>query len=252
MTSPVNKTAVAAAFGRAAAHYDKHAAFQRESGERLLHLLDKTSFAQVLDAGCGTGHFSRYWQQQGSYVTALDLSDAMLSAAEANQAAQRYLQGDIENLPLAGESVDLAWSNLAVQWCSDLCGGIRELWRVTRPGGRIAFSTLVAGSLDELHQAWRGVDNACHANTFMPVETVLEACAPYPLHWQQSPLTLHFADSFSAMQSLKGIGATHLHHGRENRVLTRSQLQQLALAWPQQGGRFPLTYQLFCGVFIRE
>ena len=125
MTSPVNKTAVAAAFGRAAAHYDRHAAFQRESGERLLRLLDKTSFAQVLDAGCGTGYFSRYWQQQGCCVTALDLSDAMLSAAEANQAAQRYLQGDIENLPLAAESVDLAWSNLAVQWCSDLADGVR-------------------------------------------------------------------------------------------------------------------------------
>ncbi|WP_312981025.1 malonyl-ACP O-methyltransferase BioC [Atlantibacter sp.] len=252
MTSLVNKTAVAAAFSRAAAHYDKHAAFQRESGERLMGLLDQASFAQVLDAGCGTGYFSRYWQQRGSCVTALDLSEEMLRTAQGNQAAQRYLQGDIENLPLASESVDLAWSNLAVQWCSDLAGGLRELWRVTRPGGRIAFTTLVAGSLNELHQAWRGVDDASHANTFLPVDAVLDACAPFPLHWQLSPLTLHFTDPLSAMQSLKGIGATHLHHGRENRVLTRSQLQQLALAWPQQSGRYPLTYQLFCGVISRE
>lgn len=252
MTLPVNKTAVAAAFGRAAVHYDKHAAFQRESGERLLRILGDGQYATVLDAGCGTGYFSRYWQQRGSCVTALDLSDAMLRTAEANQVADHFQQGDIENLPLASESVDLVWSNLAVQWCSQLSRGISELWRVTRPGGRIAFSTLLAGSLHELHHAWRGVDNARHANTFLPVDAVLAACAPFALQWRQSPVTELFADPLSAMQSLKGIGATHLHHGRENRILTRRQLHQLALAWPQQDGAYPLTYQLFCGVITRE
>lgn len=252
MASPVNKSAVAAAFGRAAAHYDKHAAFQRQSGALLLDLLGARPYPQVLDAGCGTGYFSRYWRQRGSVVTALDLSDEMLRAARTNQAADRFQQGDIENLPLAAESVDLVWSNLAVQWCSQLSQGIREMYRVTRPGGRIAFTTLVAESLDELHQAWRGVDTASHVNAFLAVDAVLAACAPFALEWRQTPVTLYFADPLSAMQSLKGIGATHLHHGRENRVLTRRQLQQLALAWPQQGGRFPLTYQLFCGVLRRE
>lgn len=252
MTLLVNKTAVAAAFGRAAAHYDKHAVFQRQSGERLLGLLGADDYGQVLDAGCGTGYFSRFWQQRGSAVTALDLSGEMLRAAQNNRVAARYLQGDIENLPLDYASVDLAWSNLAVQWCSQLSRGISELWRVTRPGGQIAFTTLLSGSLDELHQAWRGVDDARHANRFLSLEAVLAACAGFPLVWAQSPIVLNFADPLSAMQSLKGIGATHLHDGRENRVLTRSQLQQLALAWPQQGGCFPLTYQLFCGVVTRE
>lgn len=252
MTLPVNKHAVAAAFGRAAAHYDKHAAFQRESGERLLRLLGDAPYGQVLDAGCGTGYFSRHWQQQGSIVTALDLSPDMLAVARAGGVATHFQQGDIENLPLASESIDLAWSNLAVQWCSELSQGLRELWRVTKPGGRIAFTTLVAGSLDELNQAWKKIDNASHANPFLPVDAVIDACGTFPLVWEQRPLTLHFADALSAMQSLKGIGATHLHHGRENRVLTRRQLQQLALAWPQQGGVFPLTYHVFCGVLTRE
>ena len=55
-----------------------------------------------------------------------------------------------------------------------------------------------------------------------------------------------------AMRSLKGIGATHLHEGRDQRILTRSQLQRLQLAWPQQQGRYPLTYHLFLGVIVRE
>ena len=49
-----------------------------------------------------------------------------------------------------------------------------------------------------------------------------------------------------------GIGATHLHTGREKKPLTRGQLQRLELAWPQQRGHSPLSYQLFHGVIERD
>ena len=52
--------------------------------------------------------------------------------------------------------------------------------------------------------------------------------------------------------ALKGIGATHLHAGREKKPLTRGQLQRLELAWPQQRGHFPLSYQLFHGIIERD
>ncbi len=87
---------------------------------------------------------SRYWREAGSVVTALDLSAGMLAQAQRNDAAQHYLLGDIEALPLPDACVDLAWSNLAVQWCDDLRAAIGELYRVARPGGRVAFSTLLA------------------------------------------------------------------------------------------------------------
>ncbi|MBN0379386.1 methyltransferase domain-containing protein, partial [Pseudomonas aeruginosa] len=113
--------------------------------------------AQVLDAGCGPGSMSRYWREAGSVVTALDLSAGMLAQAQRNDAAQHYLLGDIEALPLPDACVDLAWSNLAVQWCDDLRAAIGELYRVARPGGRVAFSTLLADSLPELNQAWQAI-----------------------------------------------------------------------------------------------
>ncbi|HBX04888.1 MAG TPA: malonyl-ACP O-methyltransferase BioC, partial [Leclercia adecarboxylata] len=65
-------------------------------------------------------------------------------------------------------------------------------------------------------------------------------------------VTLLFDDALSAMQSLKGIGATHLHAGRSSKPLTRGQLHQLAQAWPQQAGKFPLSYQLFHGIIERD
>lgn len=56
-----DKEAIASSFGKAADTYDKHAAFQRDVGHRLLEKLpsDLTN-KRVLDLGCGTGYFLSY------------------------------------------------------------------------------------------------------------------------------------------------------------------------------------------------
>lgn len=118
--SPVNKQAVAAAFGRAAQSYSRHDELQRLSARGLLAALGDGRFAQVLDAGCGPGGNSRYWRATGSHVTALDLSAQMLDEARQQQSADRYLVADIEAIPLEDALFDLVWSHLAVQWCASL------------------------------------------------------------------------------------------------------------------------------------
>lgn len=250
--SPVNKQAIAAAFGRAARSYSRHDELQRQSAEGLLALLGETRFSQVLDAGCGPGGNSRYWREAGSHVTALDLSSDMLAEARQQQAAHRYLVADIEAIPLADAQFDLVWSHLAVQWCSSLPQALSELYRVARPGGSVAFTTLLESSLPELNQAWRAVDRQPHANRFLSNERVTQALAGRRYRSAVQTITLNFSDALSAMRSLKGIGATHLHTGREKKPLTRGQLQRLELAWPQERGHFPLSYQLFHGVIERD
>ena len=248
----VNKSAVAAAFGRAAGSYDRFAELQRLSGEALLKRIEHLEAQSVLDAGCGTGAFSRRWCEAGCRVTALDLSEEMLAQARLNEAAQAYICGDIEALPLPDASVDLVRNIHAVQWCSDLSLGLRELLRVTRPGGHVAFSTLCDGSLPEVHQAWQVVDSRPHVNRFLNERQIIDATAGQLLDYHCETLTLYFADAHSAMRSLKGIGATHLHHGRGSGLLTRGQLQALSLAWPQYQGAYPLSYNLFYGVLKRD
>lgn len=247
----VNKQAVAAAFGRAAQSYARHDELQRLSADCLLAQLGDINPARVIDAGCGPGAMSRYWRAQGSNVTALDLSPAMLAEARQQQSAAHYVTGDIEALPLADATFSLAWSNLAVQWCDDLRQAVSELCRVTEPGGHIAFTTLADGSLPELNQAWRALDSLPHANRFLPAAEIEQALRDWPLRCGIDTVTLWFADAASALRSLKGIGATHLHAGRQQ-GLTRGKLQRLQEAWPQQQGKFPLTYQLFWGVITRD
>ncbi len=92
----VNKQAVASAFSRAAGSYDAAAALQRDVGERLLGMGSAHPGERLLDAGCGTGYFSRLWRERGKQVTALDLAPGMLDVARQRQAAHHYLLGDIE------------------------------------------------------------------------------------------------------------------------------------------------------------
>ncbi len=248
----VNKQAIAAAFGRAASQYEQHASLQQHIADALQTLLTGRQFASVLDAGCGPGRMSRYWRERGSEVTALDLSLPMLQQARDRQAAHHYLLADIEAIPHDAEVFDLAWSNLAVQWCGDLRDALSELYRVVRPGGVVAFTTLCQGSLPELRQAWQAVDNRAHANSFLPEEAIDHALRGWRAFRHTQAMTLWFEDALSAMRSLKGIGATHLHEGRESDVLTRARLRQIQLAWPQRQGKYPLTYHLFMGVIERD
>ncbi|WP_312688303.1 malonyl-ACP O-methyltransferase BioC [Kosakonia sp.] len=247
----VNKQAVAAAFGRAAQSYARHDALQRLSADLLLSKLGDYTADNVLDAGCGPGTMSRYWRGQGSDVTALDLSASMLDEARRQYSAQQYVTGDIEALPFADTAFSLVWSNLAVQWCNDLHQAIAELHRVTRPGGRVAFTTLVDDSLPELNQAWQAIDSAPHANRFLSLAAIQQALQGWRFDAGTERITLWFDDAASALRSLKGIGATHLHAGRQQ-GLTRGKLQRLHLAWPQQQGKCPLSYHLFWGVLTRD
>ncbi|STQ45658.1 Malonyl-CoA O-methyltransferase BioC [Ewingella americana] len=213
VTELVNKQAVADAFSRAAGHYENAAQLQRDVGEHLLSMVaeqHQSAGNRVLDAGCGTGYFSRRWRDMGKQVTALDLSQGMLDMASALNSADSYIPGDIERLPLADQSVDICYSNLAVQWCNALPRALEEMHRVTRIGGLVVFSTLAEGSLGELAAAWMKVDGRRHVNQFLTPDKIAEACAPYRHDVQFSQQTLLFPDVMSLMRSLKGIGATHI------------------------------------------
>ncbi len=253
MPSVVNKTAIAAAFGRAARSYNQHAQLQRRCGNRLMALSRAGKALSVLDAGCGSGWFSRQWREAGHQVTALDLSAEMLQQAAQAEMADRYQQGDIEALPFASACFDRSWSNLAVQWCSDLQRALSELLRVTRPGGQVLFSTVAAGSLQEVEQAWQHLGMPAPVNRFATEQAIRDAIpAQGRLHLHPLTLSERFPDVLSALRSLKGIGATHLHQGRQAQPLTRSRLQQLEQGWPRDGQDCLLTYQLMLGVIDCE
>ncbi|KJG11452.1 malonyl-ACP O-methyltransferase BioC [Photobacterium kishitanii] len=257
------KQAIANAFGRAAQHYDKSAAFQRQVGHQLLSLMPTRSSAistpRVIDIGCGTGYFSAMLHQQGFAVTAADLSTAMLLQAQQRCGKDcQYLQTDAEKIVMADHSYDLAFSNLALQWCDDLSVPLRELRRVVRPEGRIFFTTLIDGSLGELKQAWSQIDTQQHVNTFKSQHVIAAEIARSGLvieALEYKPITVYYPTAMKLMKDLKGIGATHLHQQRQSGLVGRQTFIDLEDAYERfrlDNGLLPATYQVCFGVLINE
>jgi malonyl-CoA O-methyltransferase len=90
-------------------------------------------------------------------VIALDFALPMLPRRSA---LERWLGrgvlplcADFRRLPLAAESVELVWCNLALQWAADPLEVFREFERVLAPEGLVLFSTLGPDTLKELRAA---------------------------------------------------------------------------------------------------
>ena len=103
-------------------------------------MLDACPAGAVLDAACGTGRWARYLAARGHSVRGIDATPEMLVEARRKVPEGRFEEGDLTDLPLAAESVELAVCTLALTHVPELAPAVQELARVVRPGGRVVIS----------------------------------------------------------------------------------------------------------------
>jgi len=113
---------------------------------------------RVLDSCCGTGDLAVACVRAGGRVTGLDFSERMLARARKKSSEVEWVQGDALELPFEDGSFDAALAQLVVHFMTDPVAGLREMARVTRPGGAIAACVWDFGSgRAPLSLFWRAV-----------------------------------------------------------------------------------------------
>jgi demethylmenaquinone methyltransferase/2-methoxy-6-polyprenyl-1,4-benzoquinol methylase len=111
---------------------------------------------RVLDACCGTGDLAIEAERRGARVVGLDFSERMLERARRKSGTIEWVRGDALALPFADGEFDAATVGFGVRNLEDLEGGLRELARVVRPGGRVAVLEITrpGGLLKPFFRLW--------------------------------------------------------------------------------------------------
>jgi malonyl-CoA O-methyltransferase len=252
--SKLDKQGIKFSFSKASSSYDAMASLQRTVGRELLKQQTPDSLkGTFLDIGCGTGFLTGelLTLSGDNKLIALDLARSMVETTRdkwANKNVQ-YLCADAELLPLANESMDAVFSNVALQWCQNLNKVLADIYRILKPNGTLIFSTFGEKTLQELKSAWSDVDNFTHVNEFYNAEDIrqfLNAANYKNIRISETIYIQKYDSVIALMRELKGIGAHNVTAGRNRTITGKSKMQKMIQAYERlkHAQRIPATFEV--------
>ncbi|MGD9930519.1 MAG: class I SAM-dependent methyltransferase [Mangrovibacterium sp.] len=133
--------------------YDAY--YQSEQGRAIdglekqatLQLLKPVTPGEMLEIGCGTGHWTAFFSEHGFRITATDVADEMMNLAKEKALPDvQFLTADVRQLPFADHSFDQVAVITALEFCGDVELAFTEIKRVLKPGGWLIAGCLNANS----------------------------------------------------------------------------------------------------------
>jgi ubiquinone/menaquinone biosynthesis C-methylase UbiE len=157
------KARVRTTYDAASDHFDDTPlAFWDRYGQRTVDRLGLLPGWTVLDVGCGTGASAlpaAHRVGPEGHVTGVDLAEKLLDLGRAKAASQglqniEFCLGDMEKLGYPDEHFDAVISVFSIFFVPNMEDQVRELWRMVRPGGRLAITTWGPDIFGPMHSRW--------------------------------------------------------------------------------------------------
>lgn len=164
-------------FTTAAGNYDRHIGrYGPALARELIAAAGVAPGEHVLDVGCGPGALTAALLATGAQVTAVDPSEPFVAAcAERNPGAAVQVAA-AEALPFPDATFDATLAQLVMNFMADAEAGVREMARVTRPGGTVAAAVWdYADGMTILRRFW---DAATTIDPDAGDESQMRYCTP--------------------------------------------------------------------------
>ncbi|ERR1022692_3930614 len=148
---------------------DRHWWYQgrRTVLERAIARLGLPAHARILDAGCGSGRNMVELARRGA-VTGVELSGTSVRLARERETGE-VVEGSVMDMPFDDASFDLTVSLDVIEHLEDDVGALRELRRVTKPGGALLVT------VPAYQWLWSGHDEVNHHHRRYNRRTLLAA-----------------------------------------------------------------------------
>lgn len=250
---------------------------RREIAGRMHERLElvKIKPRRVLDAGCGPGADLALLQKDfpAAQIIGLDGAVAMVRAAQGpatrlaslNHLLAKLLPakagvdlvcGDLGDLPLAPNSIDLVWSNLALHWHPQPDRVFAEWRRVLRVDSLLMFSCFGPDTFKEVRAAFAEADLAPHALPFVDMhdfgDMLVEAGFSTPV-LDMETLTVTYDTAQALLADVRAFGGNPLttrRRGLMGRAAWRRMLAALdKLRRPD--GKLGLSFEILYGHAFR-
>jgi ubiquinone/menaquinone biosynthesis C-methylase UbiE len=112
----------------------------------MLNQLSHIPRANMLEMGCGTGHWTEFFVEQGFKVTAADISEAMLNHAKNKNIKAEFQPIDTEVIPFDDHQFDTVAAITMLEFVDNQQKTLEELCRVLKPEGWLILGCLNADS----------------------------------------------------------------------------------------------------------
>jgi len=259
---------------------------RREIAQRMAERLAlvKLTPQAVLDAGCGEGADLVGLQKRyaDARLIGIDAAPAMLAAARKQQgsawsalnnvlaqwlpnrlragkmlgAQPGLLCGDFAQLPLAANTVDLVWSNMALHWHPQPDRVFAEWRRVLRVDGLLMFSCFGPDTMKELRAALAQVDRTPHVLPFVDMhdfgDMLGEAGFATPV-MDMETITITYETTAKLLADVRALGGNPLANRRRG-LIGRSawgRALQILENSRRADGRIPLSFEIIYGHAFR-
>ena len=135
---------VASMFDRVAERYDLtndvlSLGQDRRWRKEVAKAVDARPAQKVLDLAAGTATSSLPFARTGAYVVPCDFSLGMLQVGKARHSWLPFTAGDATRLPFKDDTFDAVTISFGLRNVQDTDAALREMYRVTRPGGRVVI-----------------------------------------------------------------------------------------------------------------